>query len=42
MCNASYGCGAAQSGRDCFEIFAAVVQSKFADVINTVPRMGAV
>mmetsp|Transcript_21014 Transcript_21014/g.30337 ORF Transcript_21014/g.30337 Transcript_21014/m.30337 type:complete len:765 (+) Transcript_21014:80-2374(+) len=31
-----------QSARDCFEIFAACVQSKFADVIETVPRMGAV
>jgi hypothetical protein len=31
-----------QSARDCFELFIAVVPSKFSDVIDTVPRMGAV
>lgn len=30
------------SARDCFELFIAVVPSKFSDVIDTVPRMGAV
>jgi len=31
-----------QSARDCLEIFLAIVPLRFSDVINTVPRMGAV
>ena len=31
-----------QSARDCLEIFLAIVPMQFADVIDTVPRMGAV
>eukprot|EP00596_Hydrurales_sp_CCMP1899_P008559 CAMPEP_0119049468 /NCGR_PEP_ID=MMETSP1177-20130426/64842_1 /TAXON_ID=2985 /ORGANISM="Ochromonas sp, Strain CCMP1899" /LENGTH=658 /DNA_ID=CAMNT_0007026749 /DNA_START=596 /DNA_END=2572 /DNA_ORIENTATION=- len=31
-----------QSARDCFELFMAIIPVRFADVIDTVPRMGAV
>ena len=31
-----------QSSRDCLELFLAIVPVRFADVIDTVPRMGAV
>jgi hypothetical protein len=31
-----------QTGRDCIELFMAIIPMKFSDVIETVPRMGAV